>query len=284
MNFKRAIVAITSFAAALTLGASVVRATDSNNPNDAPYWQARTTHVSQCFKHTPQDSPNAHGSITNGNKAVTLNTFNQTWFGDHWELLVVNGGNGNTVIDHPSAGVAYFPPLNNGGQHPNISHWIVCKGETPTPTTTTVVVTTTQPPTTTAAPTTTTEAPTTTTEAPTTTTEAPTTTVEVTTTLPPDTTVPETTVPETTVPETTVPETTIPETTTTTTEAPTTTAIVTTTTVEVTTPPTPPTTTVVSQPVSLPQTGNDTALKLAIAGMLLIVGTGAMFGARRKNT
>jgi LPXTG-motif cell wall-anchored protein len=273
MNFKRAFVAITSFAAALTLGASAVRATDNNNPNDAPYWQSRTEHQSQCFKHTPQDSPNAHGSITNGNKAVTLNPFNQAWFGDHWELLVVNGGNGNTVVSHPAAGVAYYPPLNNGGQHPNISHWIVCKGVTPTPTTTTVVVTTT-----TEAPTTTTEAPTTTTEQPTTTTEAPTTTVEVTTTVPedttPDTTVPETTVPETTVPQTTVVVTTVPETTTT---QPVTTTIV----LPTTTQPTP--TTVIEQPQELPATGNDHALELVIAGMLVIVGFGAAIGARRKN-
>jgi len=112
------------------------------NPNDAPYWEAYLGDGSDCFKHGPWDQ-SVHGSVTNDGKAVTLATFNPDWEQDFWRLVVVNGGSNDTVVEFPSAGVAYFPPLNNGGQPPDISHWIVCKGynnDEPEDTTTTVVV------------------------------------------------------------------------------------------------------------------------------------------------
>lgn len=149
------------------------------NTNDPSYWQDKGAHPAVCYKYGNESS--AHGSVTNGGKAVTLNVFNPDWLGDHWEILVVDGGSNETVIHHPSPGTAYFPPLNNGGQQPNISHWIVCKG------TETVVTTTTE------AETTTTEAETTTTVDETTTTSE----VITTSTVQDSTTVPGTTVPPT---------------------------------------------------------------------------------------
>ena len=78
-------------------------------------------------------TPNDHGSITDG-LTVTLNPYGASWPGDHWELLVIKGGSvSNNVIVHPTAGVAYASPLNSSGNQANVSHWIVCKGTTPTP-------------------------------------------------------------------------------------------------------------------------------------------------------
>ena len=49
-------------------------------------------------------------------------------------LKIVKGGNvSNNVITHPQAGVAYASPVNAGGKQASVSHWIVCKGTTPTP-------------------------------------------------------------------------------------------------------------------------------------------------------
>jgi len=110
----------------------------SQNPNDASYWESRTEHPSVCYKHDPPTERNSHGYLTDGGKSVTLYQFNQSWPGDHWELLVVksgsvdNGdGDGNKVYKHPAAGTAYFGPLNGGGEQGAVSHWIVCKGTTP---------------------------------------------------------------------------------------------------------------------------------------------------------
>jgi hypothetical protein len=142
--------------------------------NDPEYWEGTTLHTSQCYKHEVGEST-AHGSITGDGYTVTLSTFNQAWWGDHWELLVIKAGSGdgeNVVYDHPNAGQAYPAPNQK-----EVSHWIVCKGLTPVTTPTTEATTTT-----TEATTTTTEATTTTTEATTTTTEATTTTSEETTT------------------------------------------------------------------------------------------------------
>lgn len=268
----------------ITLGvfAGTAAATNGGNPNSPEYWESRTEHPSECYKHDADGG--AHGGLSDGGKAVKLKTFQQSWPGDHWELLIVKGGSrdvgygaGNAVYAHPSAGVNYYPPTNNGGQKPQVSHWIVCKGTTPTPTTTTVPpTTTTVPPTTTTEPpvTTTTLPPTTTTEPP-----APTTTEpEVTTTLPPTTLPPETTQPPvTTQPPTTLPPTTVPPTT----QAPTTTVVVTvpdttvapTTTVDVGQPPVP--TTVppqVGTVTALPSTGQDMTLPLILAALAVATG------------
>lgn len=111
--------------------------------NDASYWEDQGEHPAVCYKHDPPTNGGGHGSLTDGGKAVTLVTFNQAWPGDHWELLVVKAGDDRNVFQHPVAGTAYYPPLNNGGQKPQVSHWIVCKGETPLVTTTSTSTSTT---------------------------------------------------------------------------------------------------------------------------------------------
>lgn len=102
----------------------------SSATNEPSYWEDYGPHDDAvCYSHSGNSS---HGSVTGGGKTVTLNAYGADWPGDHWELLVVKGGSvSNNVIVHPSAGVAYASPLNDGGQQSNVSHWIVCKGTTP---------------------------------------------------------------------------------------------------------------------------------------------------------
>lgn len=114
----------------------------------------------QCYKHEADhdgDSNTEHGR--SDEDRVRLVTFNQSWYGDHWALLVIKAGTENRVIYNPQAGVWYSSPQNK-----DVSHWIVCKGVTPTPPPTTTVPppTTTTPPPTTTLPPVTTEPPTTT--------------------------------------------------------------------------------------------------------------------------
>ena len=124
IGFATAVVGAALSLAGMVLPGVASASNASNNSNNAAYWVDRGEHPGAlCYKHAYES--NEHGKVTNNKKAVTLNTFNQSWPGDHWELLVVNGGNGDTVIQHPAAGTAYYPPLNNGGQKPDISHWIV---------------------------------------------------------------------------------------------------------------------------------------------------------------
>jgi len=194
---------------AVTLTALVATpASGSHDENQASHWkaiyEAETGDAAQCFKHEA-GSQTVHGSSSGS--TVTLNVHQSSWFGDGWGLLVIKAGSINSlpagvdpnrVIWFPSAGVAYSAPGDK-----NVSHWIVCKAEITTTTTTTVPTTTVTVPTTTVTepPTTTTEPPTTTTEPPTTTTEPPTTTTEppvTTTTIVTTTTVPTTTVVPTT--------------------------------------------------------------------------------------
>lgn len=133
----------------LVLGlAQPAGASNPNNSNDASYWTNKGEHPNAlCYKHGDSGS-NSHGKVKDG--AVILNTFNQDWPGDHWELLVVKGGSGNNndggdaVYQHPRAGVKYYPPTNpQNGKPFGVSHWIVCKGSTPAVTTTTAAPSTT---------------------------------------------------------------------------------------------------------------------------------------------
>lgn len=94
-SYKR-IAAIVAGTTALSFGAiagathfsgdSELAAANSSNPNDPDYWEARTTHESECFKH---DRNSDHGKLNAAATGVILNQFNQSWYGDHWELLVV---------------------------------------------------------------------------------------------------------------------------------------------------------------------------------------------------
>ena len=110
----------------------------SSNPNDAAYWEARAGHDAKCYKHDPATNGGSHGYLTDDGKAVTLNPFDPSWPGDHWELLVVKSGSndighgpGNAVYVHPQAGIPYFGPANGSGDIGAVSHWIVCKGTAP---------------------------------------------------------------------------------------------------------------------------------------------------------
>lgn len=101
----------------------------SSETNHTDYWKQLYPDAVSCYS---SEGNTDHGRITDGGKTVTLNEYNPSWPGDHWEVLVIKAGNlWNSVIENPKAGVAYASPPNNGGQQANVSHWIVCKGETP---------------------------------------------------------------------------------------------------------------------------------------------------------
>lgn len=141
----RGVLAVIIALLALALAGGSSFAAAEGNPNSTGYWLDQYPDAVACYKYDGASIPNAHGRITQGGKAVRLNAFQPDWPGDHWEVLVVKGGNGagntgldgNNVYEHPQAGLDYYPPLNDGGQQPFVSHYIVCKGEhaqpTPTP-------------------------------------------------------------------------------------------------------------------------------------------------------
>ena len=151
------------------LAASAVAAPELG-PNQPEYWETRGEHPSTCYKH---EGDSNHGNVGPSN-TVTLNTFDQSWPGDHWETLVIKYATFNDVYQHPSAGVPYVT-----GTEQDVSHWIVCKGTTPDTTTTVPDTTTTIPDTTTTSSTTT---------IPDTTTSSSTTSSSTTSTVPNDTT------------------------------------------------------------------------------------------------
>lgn len=276
MNRKTLIsAAVVGFLLALVLTGAVL----ADNSNSASYWEGQTEHPSTCYKHDSPTSSNEHGS-SNGS-SVTLNPFNPNWPGDHWEMLVVKGGSeqnggGDAVYSHPSAGIQYTAPINPQTGYPfGVSHWIVCKGTTPTTTTTTTTSTTEVPPSST---TTTTVAPTTTSTS-TTSSVAPTTTVpETTTTGSPTTSLPPTT--STSVPGSSSTSSTVPQPTTSTSLTPTT--VLPTTSVALTTPPIPSTTTTSSVSRRLPTTGQSTLITTLLATAFLGLGAGALAVSRRR--
>ncbi|WP_461471102.1 hypothetical protein [Microbacterium sp. HJ5] len=121
----------TGAAAADLIGTPGTPEVATSEANKESYWEARyAAHKADCYK---LDGPwsSSHGSVSADGKTVTLKPFDQSWPGDHWEVLVIKAGNTNFVTEHPQAGVAYASPTNNGGQQATVSHWIVCKGTTP---------------------------------------------------------------------------------------------------------------------------------------------------------
>lgn len=142
---KRILAAATAAFLALGMavgGASPAMATGNpDNTNTAEYWQEQYPDAIACYKYGSTGS-NEHGSVING--AVVLKPYGANWPGDRWEVLIVKGGSvdygdgpGDVVYELPEAGVAYYPPLNKGGQVAGVSHWIVCKGESDEPQTVT---------------------------------------------------------------------------------------------------------------------------------------------------
>ena len=113
----------------------------SGNENHPDHWKNKYPNAVACYKYDPPGQKNEHGKLTNGGKAVVLNPYKSSWPGDRWEVLVVKGGqNGREVYELPKAGVDYHPPKNNNGKYPEVSHWIVCKGQSPKPPKTVKVV------------------------------------------------------------------------------------------------------------------------------------------------
>lgn len=111
------------------VGTMIEATSAANNPG---YWEDLYPGT-DCYNHDFREGDNAHGSLTDGGKTVTLNEFDDSWPGDHWALLVIKAGNTNNVVENPKAGVAYASPLTpNGKNQATVSHWIVCKGTTPT--------------------------------------------------------------------------------------------------------------------------------------------------------
>ena len=211
-------------------------AVEAQNPNtnDPAYWETYFEHSpAWCGKHEGGDLlSNIHGYVTEDGLGVVLNPHQPHWFGDHWEGLVIKAGSGpdeNTIYPHPVAGVRY------DGNGLEVSHWIVCKGETPTTTTSSTTSSTTTSSTSTTSATT-------------------------------STTIPSTTTTETTVPSSTT-STTDPTTTTTSTPTSTSTTVTT-----VTEPPTtvPPTTSTL--PFTGPGVALETNHLLVLAFVLLLVG------------
>jgi hypothetical protein len=72
---------------------------------------------------------NVSGTVSGG--GTTLNVTNTGGVDIH--AIVVKGGNGYN--QYSSIVPNMIPPLNNGGQIPAISHWFVCYGPPPPPTT-----------------------------------------------------------------------------------------------------------------------------------------------------
>jgi len=105
----------------------------SEDTNHVEYWEEKyAAHEADCYK-VDGASSSGHGTVSADKKSIRLNEFDVAgWPGDHWEVLVIKAGSvGQTVVEHPIAGIAYASPINNGGQQATISHWIVCKGEYP---------------------------------------------------------------------------------------------------------------------------------------------------------
>lgn len=130
--------AVLAVGTAMALSAALP-ASATPGPNSPEYWKSQYPNAVECYKYDPPSTPNSHGALADDGKAVVLNTFDQSWPGDRWEVLIVKSGSeggdgaGNAVYPLPTAGTLYYGPLNGGGQQGAVSHWIVCKGETPPP-------------------------------------------------------------------------------------------------------------------------------------------------------
>ena len=121
-----------AIAAAIAASTSIVLfsagTTTADNPNDASYWESYDglEHPASCVKFDPPGTETPYGGLGDAGKAVVLNEFDQSWPGDHFELLIVKAGStggdgaGNAIYLHPEAGQEYTAPLNGGGQRPAV--------------------------------------------------------------------------------------------------------------------------------------------------------------------
>lgn len=112
----------------------------SDKTNDPSHWESvYKAYGAVCYKDDSPKSGTDHGYVSG--KRVVLNAYGSGWYGDGYVALIVKGGDDYAVYEFPIAGTGtnYVSPLNNGGNVPDVSHWIVCKGdvpETPKPTAT----------------------------------------------------------------------------------------------------------------------------------------------------
>jgi len=134
---KRIILTVLATVAILFAGSSPAFAAYPTGPdaNKASNWNNQFAHPATCYKHGA-GVINGHGTFSEDGKTFTLATFNPKWPGDHWEAIIVKAGskssvgNPNLVFVHPTAGTAYAARSGK-----DISHVIVCKGVTPSPST-----------------------------------------------------------------------------------------------------------------------------------------------------
>lgn len=127
---KKILSTLTLAAAALvgfgTAAAATPTGPEANQTDTWVTYIADTYNVeAQCYKHEGS-GVTEHGTATA--KTVTLDAFGADWFGTGYALLVVKAGTGNLVTVRPTAGTAYLTPEGK-----DVSHWIVCKGDFPTP-------------------------------------------------------------------------------------------------------------------------------------------------------
>jgi len=100
-----------------------------DNTNNTPYWEGvYSSYNAVCYKHTY--SGGAHGTVVD--QEVQLSPYGANWYGSGYVVLIVNGGSNDAVYEFPVPGDQnYVSPLNGGGNIPDVSHWIVCKGDIP---------------------------------------------------------------------------------------------------------------------------------------------------------
>lgn len=104
----------------------------ANNTNETAYWENQySAYGAVCYKDDSPASGTDHGYVDG--KRVVLKTYGAGWYGSGYIVLIVDGGSNEAVYEFPVAGTGtnYVSPLNGGGNIPNVSHWIVCKGDIP---------------------------------------------------------------------------------------------------------------------------------------------------------
>jgi hypothetical protein len=128
MRLKTPIVA--AAAAGLLTLATGLGALAQGNPNQASYWEDQFAHEALCFRHDAGENTE-HGTFNDDDTAFVLGAYSSTWWGNHWEAVIVNANGEDTVYRHPDAGSSYSAPGDA-----EIDHVIVCKGNSevrPTP-------------------------------------------------------------------------------------------------------------------------------------------------------
>ncbi len=96
------------------------------NPQSTTYWEAEYDNAVACYYSKGNTS---HGRVVKdgaGNHGVKLATFQKSWPGDRWEVVIVGGNGDYREYATPDAGTFYGAP-----DDARVSYWIVCKGKAP---------------------------------------------------------------------------------------------------------------------------------------------------------